>query len=135
MSLDWHGALQAVVHHPLFGVGITLAVYQLAVDITFLNAGWGAMGRSGSTMIDANAFGIHDMHGNVAEWVEDCYAPNYQLAPIDGAALQSDECARRVHRGGGYVDQAVALRSAARQPAAPNLRSPSIGFRIARTLD
>lgn len=31
MSLDWHGALQALVHHPLFGVGITLAVYQLAL--------------------------------------------------------------------------------------------------------
>ena len=31
MSLDWHAALQAVVHHPLFGVGVTLAVYQLAL--------------------------------------------------------------------------------------------------------
>lgn len=31
MSLDWHAALQAVLHHPLFGVGITLAVYQLAL--------------------------------------------------------------------------------------------------------
>jgi formylglycine-generating enzyme required for sulfatase activity len=49
--------------------------------------------------------------------------------------VQSDECTRRVHRGGGYADQAPALRAAARQPAQPNLRSPSVGFRIARTLD
>jgi hypothetical protein len=43
-----------------------LAVYQLAVDMTFLNAGWGAMGRSGSTMIDANAFGIAAVLGSCA---------------------------------------------------------------------
>jgi formylglycine-generating enzyme required for sulfatase activity len=84
---------------------------------------------------EANAFGIFDMHGNVAEWVADCYAPNYELAPIDGAAVQSDECVRRVHRGGGYADQAPALRAAARQAAAPTLRSPSVGFRVARMLD
>ncbi len=84
---------------------------------------------------EPNAFGVLDMHGNVAEWVEDCYAANYELAPVDGAAVQSDECGRRVHRGGGYADRAEALRASARQAAQPALRNPNIGFRVARVLD
>ncbi len=83
----------------------------------------------------ANAFGLFDVHGNVGEWVEDCYAPNYQLAPIDGAAVQADECTRRVYRGGGYADQAPVLRAAARKAGAPTLRQAGLGFRVARTLD
>jgi formylglycine-generating enzyme required for sulfatase activity len=84
---------------------------------------------------EANAFGLFDMHGNVAEWVEDCYAANYDLAPIDGAAVQSDECRRRVYRGGGFSDQAPVLRAAARRSAAPTTRQQTMGFRVARTLD
>ena len=84
---------------------------------------------------DANAFGLFDLHGNASEWVEDCYAPNYNLAPIDGAAVQSDQCARRIYRGGGYADQAAALRSAARRPSPPAFRGAALGFRVARTLD
>jgi len=84
---------------------------------------------------DANAFGLFDMHGNVGEWVEDCYAANYELAPIDGGAVQSDDCNRRVYRGGGYADQAQVLRAAARRAAAPAYRQRGVGFRVARTLD
>jgi formylglycine-generating enzyme required for sulfatase activity len=84
---------------------------------------------------EANAFNLFDMHGNVGEWVEDCYAPNYDLAPIDGAAVQADECRRRVYRGGGYNDQAPVLRAAARRSAESTARTQGIGFRVARTLD
>lgn len=83
----------------------------------------------------ANAFNLFDMHGNVGEWVEDCYAPNYDLAPVDGAAVQADECQRRVYRGGGYADQAPVLRAAARRVADDDTRSPGVGFRVARSLD
>jgi formylglycine-generating enzyme required for sulfatase activity len=83
----------------------------------------------------ANAFGLFDMNGNAAEWVEDCYAGNYNLAPIDGAAVQANTCARHVYRGGGYADQASALRSAARRVAAPSVRGSATGFRVARTMD
>jgi formylglycine-generating enzyme required for sulfatase activity len=82
----------------------------------------------------ANAFNLYDMHGNVGEWVEDCYAPNYDLAPVDGAAVQSDECGRRAYRGGGYADRADKLRAAARSAAQPRQRLPGVGFRVARTL-
>ncbi len=83
----------------------------------------------------ANAFGLFDVHGNVGEWVEDCYAANYDLAPIDGAAVQADECARRVYRGGGYADQAPVLRAAARKFGAPTQRANGVGFRVARALN
>ncbi|MGD9966154.1 MAG: SUMF1/EgtB/PvdO family nonheme iron enzyme [Hyphomonadaceae bacterium] len=83
----------------------------------------------------ANAFNLYDMHGNVGEWVEDCYAANYDLAPIDGVAVQSDECRRRVYRGGGYNDQAPVLRAAARRSGEPGARTQGIGFRVVRTLD
>jgi len=84
---------------------------------------------------EANAFALFDMHGNVGEWVEDCYAPNYELAPVDGGAVQADECQRRVYRGGGFADQAQILRAAARQAAQPEQRTQGLGFRVARTLD
>jgi formylglycine-generating enzyme required for sulfatase activity len=109
--------------------------YAFGARVTATQATYRVRATTAVAAHEANAFGIFDMHGNVAEWVADCYAPNYDLAPIDGAPVQSDECARRVHRGGGYVDQAPALRAAARQPAQPNLRSPSVGFRVARALD
>ncbi|MBY0564002.1 MAG: SUMF1/EgtB/PvdO family nonheme iron enzyme [Hyphomonadaceae bacterium] len=82
----------------------------------------------------ANAFGVFDMHGNVGEWVEDCYAPNYQLAPIDGGAVRLAPCPRRVIRGGSYLDREPPLRAAARRSARPNDRAPSTGFRVVRTL-
>ncbi len=95
--------------------------------------------RAGSTSTvgahAANAFQLFDMHGNVGEWVEDCYAPNYQLAPIDGAAVQADECGRRVVRGGGYDERAEKMRSSARRAVAPTSRSPATGLRVARTLN
>ena len=82
----------------------------------------------------ANGFQVFDMSGNAAEWVEDCYAPNYQLAPIDGAAVEADECMRRVYRGGGFADAPALLRAAARNAAAPSDRAKGLGFRVARSL-
>ncbi|HRP11249.1 MAG TPA: SUMF1/EgtB/PvdO family nonheme iron enzyme [Terricaulis sp.] len=84
---------------------------------------------------EPNAFGLRGMHGNAAEWVEDCYAPNYNVAPVDGAAVQAENCARRVQRGGAFSDAAPRLRSAARSVARPDQRLPGVGFRVARTLD
>ncbi len=84
---------------------------------------------------EANAWGLFDMHGNVGEWVEDCYAASYENAPTDGAAMESETCARRVYRGGGFSDQPMLLRAAARQWAAPDRRMPGVGFRLVRELD
>jgi formylglycine-generating enzyme required for sulfatase activity len=82
----------------------------------------------------ANAFGIFDAYGNASEWVQDCYAANYTLAPIDGAAVDPSDCSRRVYRGGSFADQADALRAAARRFAAPDTRLPGAGFRVVLSL-
>ncbi len=83
----------------------------------------------------ANAFGLYDLHGNAAEWVEDCYAATYNLAPVDGAAVEGgDQCRARVYRGGSYLDASAKLRAAARRSAAPTARQPTLGFRVARSL-
>lgn len=82
-----------------------------------------------------NAFNLYDMHGNAGELVEDCYAANYDLAPIDGVAVEADECRRRVYRGGSYNDQAPVLRAAARRFTETTSRTQGIGFRVARSLN
>jgi formylglycine-generating enzyme required for sulfatase activity len=83
----------------------------------------------------ANAWGLHDMHGNAWEWVEDCYHRNYEGAPADGSArLTSGECDRRVARGGSWLQEPPLLRSANRRAPTLQLRSWEYGFRVARTL-
>ena len=82
-----------------------------------------------------NAFGLHDVHGNVWEWVEDCWNEGYRGAPTDGSAWGSGTCAARVSRGGSWIDDLWNLRLAKRFRVAAGTRGSIIGFRVARTLD
>jgi formylglycine-generating enzyme required for sulfatase activity/uncharacterized caspase-like protein/uncharacterized protein YraI len=82
-----------------------------------------------------NAFGLHDVHGNVFEWVEDCWHDNYQGAPMDGSAwTRGGECGRRVLRGGSLFIKPRFLRAAFRLGLGTGSRDYSYGFRIARAL-
>jgi formylglycine-generating enzyme required for sulfatase activity len=81
----------------------------------------------------ANAFGLHDVHGNVREWVADCYVPNYVDAPVDGAPRTDGPCTSRVLRGGSWVLLPETLRSGNRFYERPLDWNSDIGFRVART--
>ncbi len=82
----------------------------------------------------ANKFGLHDMHGNVWEWVEDCYADSYKGAPADGSAARDVASCRRVHRGGSWGYDPDFLRSAFRGWYSTDFRLSGIGLRVGRTL-
>jgi formylglycine-generating enzyme required for sulfatase activity len=83
----------------------------------------------------ANAFGLHDMAGNVYQWVEDCYHDDYYEAPTVGSAWIIGDCSRRVLRGGAWGgDYPRNLRAAVRDGNTPVFRSIDIGFRLGRTL-
>ncbi len=82
----------------------------------------------------ANAFGLHDMHGNVYEWVEDCWNGSYVGAPSDGSAWLLGNCSFRVLRGGSWNYPPWNLRSASRFRSWTGYRSLNYGFRVARTL-
>ena len=82
----------------------------------------------------ANAFGLHDVHGNVWEWVEDCWNGRYAGAPMDGSAWEQGNCDTRVVRGGSWSHSPRSLRSADRIMNAAGLRFSFIGFRVARRL-
>lgn len=83
----------------------------------------------------ANAFGLHDMLGNVYEWTQDCWSANYVGAPTDGSAwIMTGNCGVRVLRGGGWADPRRSLTSAYRAPNPTiRFRGSTVGFRVART--
>ena len=83
----------------------------------------------------ANSFGLHDVHGNVWEWVEDCWHGDYRGAPSDGAAwITGGDCTNRVVRGGSWLNRPWNLRSSKRGGYSTKLRSHFVGFRVARAL-
>jgi formylglycine-generating enzyme required for sulfatase activity len=88
--------------------------------------------RTGS--FSPNAWGLHDMHGNVWEWCEDNWHPNSEDAPQDGSVWKGGDKSLRVLRGGSWRNSPHNLRSANRVRGRPGNRSSDVGFRVARTL-
>ncbi|MBI5331785.1 MAG: formylglycine-generating enzyme family protein [Betaproteobacteria bacterium] len=80
----------------------------------------------------ANAFGLHDMLGNIWEWVEDCWHGHYKGAPADGSAWTSGSCEKRVLRGGSWDNDPRNVRAAKRLWGMPDLRIDRYGFRVVR---
>ena len=97
---------------------------------------WDALEPAPVGSFDANAWGLHDMHGNVAEWTEDCWHDSYRGAPTDGSAWISvaGDCSYRPLRGGAWAYAPRRLRAASRDRVTADYSIGYVGFRVARTL-
>ena len=82
-----------------------------------------------------NPWGLYQVHGNVYEWVEDCWHNNYTGAPTDGSPWTIVDCARHILRGGAWNFAPWQLRSGDRGAVASAVNLLPVGVRVARTID
>lgn len=82
-----------------------------------------------------NPFGLYGMLGGVAQWIQDCWLPNYHNAPSNGSARESPSCMQRVLRGGSFRAGVDDIMPTARGSYDAPVRYLANGFRIARDLD
>ena len=135
---EWEYAARAGTMTP-FSTGATISTDQANYDGNY-TYGSGKKGQYRRRTVEvgsfqANEFGLHDVHGNVREWVQDCYQSSYAGAPTDGRSVADASRCRRVVRGGYWLNIPQNIRSASRDGTHPDLRSGVGGFRLARTLN
>ena len=115
----------------------TTTKYHFGDTISKSQARWDSSTDEGTNKVGSypsNSFGLHDMHGNVWEWVEDCWNETYRGAPTDGAARLSGICSAHVLRGGSWASVPRNVRAARSNWGSTDKQSGGFGFRIARTL-
>jgi formylglycine-generating enzyme required for sulfatase activity len=100
----------------------------------FKGYGDGFWGPAPAASFGPNPFGLHDIGGNVGEWVDDCWHDTYLRAPGDGSAWINPGCKLRVVRGGIWSSSPDQARSAFRLSSAADRRDARVGFRIAKDL-
>lgn len=121
--------------------GITSAYLSGSTSAFISHYGWYIGNTDGVTQpvgkLQPNPWGLYDIYGNVAEWVEDCWHNNYFDAPVDGSAWTagqgwfSKNCKEKVLRGGSWFSPAFELRAAYRYKHFSYNRSQYKGFRLA----
>ncbi|MDI1252890.1 formylglycine-generating enzyme family protein [Thermomonas sp.] len=94
--------------------------------------GWWGPAPAGS--MAANAYGLHDMAGNVSEWVADCWHQGYRRAPANGAAWVNPGCRNRMYRGGSWASAPAQVRSAWRVSGGMDATNARVGFRLVRQI-
>jgi eukaryotic-like serine/threonine-protein kinase len=134
---EWEYACRAGTATPFaFGEAISPATVNYNGNYPYGNAAKGEY-REKTTLVGsfpANAFGLHDMHGNLWEWCLDEWVDNYNNAPVDGSprgdikSRANDK--QRLLRGGSWYINANFCRSAYRLPDAASYRDGIIGFRL-----
>ncbi len=135
---EWEYTARAGTTMP-FWWGTKITPAQANYDGDYVYEGGGSKGedRQKTVPVDSfkpNPWGLYNVHGNVWEWVEDCWIDSYKDAPGDGTARTTGECGRRVLRGGSWLDVPQGLRSADRNRNDSDDRGGLLGFRVARTL-
>lgn len=93
---------------------------------------WDAQNTAPVASFAANSFGVHDMIGNVLEWTNSCFRPNYQGAPSTGQNWEGGDCSRRMVRSSSYRTYENALRVTKRNSYNPKTRMDVLGFRVVR---
>jgi formylglycine-generating enzyme required for sulfatase activity len=81
-----------------------------------------------------NRWGLYDMIGNAAEWLDDCFNDSYRNVPLDGGSMTSGDCGARMHRGGSWRSDPGGARVAFRGYNISRERYDSIGFRVTRVM-
>jgi formylglycine-generating enzyme required for sulfatase activity/serine/threonine protein kinase len=136
---EWEYACRAGTE-TAFSFGDTIDSTMANYDGNFTyNGGPKGEFRRGTTRIGSyapNAWGLHDMHGNVWEWVQDVVHEDYYGGPLDGSAwVEGGNQDRRVLRGGCWLYNPRYLRSALRNGYSTRGRNDIVGVRIARVVD
>ena len=138
---EWEYACRAGTTTP-FSFGRTISPSQANYDgnYTYANGAKGTYRQRTVAVgsLPANLWGLHEMHGNVWEWLEDVWHDDYSGAPVDGSAWTDregkDSDRIRVVRGGSWCINPGVCRSAFRVWFVPDSRIYYLGFRLARTL-
>jgi formylglycine-generating enzyme required for sulfatase activity len=133
---EWEYAARAGTTSP-FSTGQTITTDQANFNGSHTyNGSTEGVFRQRTTPVGSfapNAFGLHDMHGNLREYVEDCWHESYEGAPNDGSAWASDGCDRPLLRDGSWKGRPVFIRSAIRDWVYVNgAWKNTFGFRVAR---
>ena len=122
---EWEYAARAGTTTP-YNFGVTISADQAAV------------GGSDKTVpvgsYPPNAFGLHEVHGNVWEWTDDCWHDSYARAPSDSRVWNTGDCSRRVIRGGSWNFRPSKARSANREWNGFGVGNIHIGFRVVSTV-
>jgi formylglycine-generating enzyme required for sulfatase activity/uncharacterized caspase-like protein len=132
---EWEYACRAETTTPFhFGETITTDLANYNGNYTYGSGSKGQF-RQQTTEVGSfpgNAFGLHDMHGNVWEWCQDTWHENYNGAPTDGSAWVDENTnqSRRIIRGGSWDDIPRLCRSASRDYYFPAYDDDDIGFRV-----
>ena len=123
-----------------FHTGSTISTDQANYDGNY-TYGTGRKGAYRGRTVPAgsfspNGFGLHDVHGNVNEWVQDCWHDRYDGVPGDGGAWETGDCSLRVLRGGSWFSTPRDVRAAFRNwSTSTGNRVMDLGFRVSRTLN
>jgi formylglycine-generating enzyme required for sulfatase activity len=120
-----------------FSFGDTLAPSKANYDGSADGSGPSDVNRQKTMPVGSfppNGFGLHDMHGNISEWVADCWHDEYTGLPTDGSAWLEGNCNGHVVRGGSWEDSQSELRSAARTGGNKDDQFYTDGLRVARSL-